>query len=204
MVGMGNGMSGCHQFLVESPRCRRARARLHRAAEAHDVETMIRRGGKGFCFFFGDKPSTRIFFQCSTLLLNDMFEIYRWFVENIEDWVCWRMLSDITIWGKCHRLFVKKRPRLLFFGGNDQPQECFEVGGSWLESWLHVTRSLDQLCVFFGIWEPCHPQWLNNACWNPRLEAPYWPMLLWEMDLRHILILLLGLLGEESREDPNF
>ena len=29
-----------------------------------------------------------------------------------------------------------------------QPQKCFEVGGSWLESWLHVTRSLDQLCVF--------------------------------------------------------
>ena len=68
MVGMGNGMSGCHQFLVESPRCRRARARLHRAAEAHDVETMIRRGGKGFCFFLGTNLQPGFFSVLNTFV----------------------------------------------------------------------------------------------------------------------------------------
>lgn len=159
---------------------------------------------KFFCVFFGDKPSTWIFLQSSTLLLNDMFEIYGWFVEDIEDWGCWRMLSDITIWGNCHRLFVQKRPSLLFFGGNDQPQKCFEVGGSWLESWLHVTRSLDQICVFLvfenratsngwtmlleiqGSKLPtdlcCCGRWIFATFWSCYLDC-------W---------------GEESREDPNF
>ena len=61
---LGNGISGCHSIFVESPRCRRARARLHRAAEAHDVETMIRRGPQRlFCFCLGTSFNLFYFFS---------------------------------------------------------------------------------------------------------------------------------------------
>jgi len=56
-------------IFVGSPRCRRARARLHRAAEAHDVETMIRRGGKVFlCFFWGQTFNLDFFTKLNTFV----------------------------------------------------------------------------------------------------------------------------------------
>ena len=158
----------------------------------------------GFCFFLGTSFNLDFFFSAQHLLLNDMFEIYRWFVENIEDWGCWRMLSDITIWGNCHRLFVQKRPSLLFFGGNDQPQRVF--WGWWKLAWILTPcyQILGSNLCFFGIWEPCHQQWLNNVvgiqgsklptdlcCCGRWIFATFWSC-------------YLDCWGEESREDPNF